>query len=292
MIILRQKEYATGVERAMVAMNKVPKSTTIEELARGKSEEAKKVAIKKIKQTLGEEAIGGKHGKSIGGFFRGKSIRARIKMGQVSPEAVKRLEEKKIAEALKDSSLSPKAMEEKLRETVGTKVKNKARNIGTGVKNGAASLYNDTSNTIGNGVGFAVSHPGYVVSQTALTFGPAKVLNAAQYAKYTAASSATHPGTGIWLAGKWVTDDIPFRRAVKDPVTNKRLRDSSGKIIRRNAVPLRKIVNRWGRNSKNKIVDTFDGKALKGSLRRMATTVRESHRASHPYEYRLIPVGQ
>ena len=114
MVILRQKQYATGVERAMIAVNKLPKPT-IKEKAREASRQERKSAVQKINNTLGKNGL---EAGSIGGFFRGKGTRARIKMHQVSPEAVEHLRKKKIAKALVDKSTSPEAMEKKLRENV------------------------------------------------------------------------------------------------------------------------------------------------------------------------------
>ena len=284
MIILRQKQYATGVERTMVAMNKIPKPS-IKEKAKEISREQRKSAVKKINQTLGKEGL---EKSSIGGFFRGKSTRARVKMGYNTPEAVEHLRKKKIAEALKDKSTSPEAIEEKLRETLGQKIKKAGKNVVEKTKGGAKAVYADTSKTAGKAVGFVVGHPGYAVSQTALTFGPAAVLTPAQYGAYTAASSATHPGTAAWGAGKWITDDIPIKKALRN-ADGKRVRDASGKVIKKK-IPLGKVVKRWGRVANKKIVDMFEGKGLKGSTKRILNTVKESHKASHPYENRVPAV--
>ncbi len=283
MIILRQKEYATFAERAHIAMNKIPKPSSIKEVAEKKSREKKIAAIRKIKQTLGEEGTGGKHGKSIGGFFRGKSVRARVKMGQVSPEAVKKLEKKKIAEVLKDKSISPEAMEEKLRETVGTKVKKGAKKVVEKTKEGAKSLYEDTSGVAGKAAELSVKHPGIGVGNAVTTIGPF-ALPAAACAAVQGATAATHAGTIGGTAGEWILQDIPVKRAVRDPETGKRLRDAGGKVIRRKPVPLSKIYGRWGRKCGKHVEGIFEGKPIKGSIKRAANTVKESHHACHPYE--------
>ena len=285
MIILRQKQYATGVERAMVAMNKIPKppKPTIKEIAEEKSRQKREDAIKKIEQTLGKEGL---EKSSLGGFFRGKSTRARINMGYNTPEAVEHLRKKKISEVLKDKSITPEAIEESLRETVGQKVKKAGGNIVEKTKKGAKAFYVDTSKVAGKGMGFAVGHPGYVISQGALTFGPMPFLDAAQYGAYTAATTATHPGTAAWGVGKWITDDIPVKKAIRN-AEGKRVRDASGKVIRRK-IPLGKVVKRWGRIADKNIVDMFEGKGLKGSTKRILNTVKDSHKASHPYDNRII----
>lgn len=290
MIILRQKQYATGAERAMVAMNKIPKPT-IKERAQELSRRERRNAIEKINQTLGKEGL---EGSSIGGFFRGRGTKSRIKMGYNTPEAVERLRKKKISEVFKDKSTSPEAIEEKLRETIGERAKKVGKTVIDKTKDSAKALYNDTSRATGKAVGFVVSHPGYAVSQAAITGVPYAVLSPAAATAVNGVTTATHPGTALWLAGKWVGDSVPVPKLVRDKnnkqvlkrLIPKRQRKSSGEIMRR---PLGTVVRRWGRNADNKVVDVFEGKALKGSAKRILNTVKESHHASHPYENR-IPV--
>ena len=286
MIILRQKEYATGVERTHVAMNKIHKPS-IKELAEEKSRSGKLGAIKKIKKTLGSEGTSGKYGKSIGGFFRGKNVRARLKMGQVSPKAVEKLEKKKIAEVFKDKSISPEEIEKKMRETLGDKVKDTAKTIGEKVKNGAKNVYEDTSGVAGKATKAAVQHPGILVGNAVTTFGPFALPKGA-CAAVQGATAATHAGTGGGVAGEWLIRDIPVRKAVIDQETGKRVRDASGKVVRRKPVPFHKIYERWGRKLGKHVEGVFEGNPIKGTGKRISEKIRESHRASHPYENRVV----
>lgn len=283
MIILRQKEYATGAERAMIAMNKIPKPS-IKEKALELSRQERKDSIKRINQTLGEEGL--KNG-SIGGFFRGKNVRARLKMGQVSPEAVKKLKEKKVAGVFKDKSISPEAIEKKLRETAGEKIKASAVNIGRKIGDVAKSTYNDTSRVAGRITEFGIKHPGVTVGNIATTVGPLP-LGAARYAAIQGATASTHAGTVGGVGLEWLVKDIPVRRAIRDPKTGEKVRDAEGKVLKRKPIPLHKIYERWGRKAGKHIEGIFEGNSIKGTARRVALKVRKSHRASHPEE-NIIP---
>lgn len=286
MIILRQREYATGVERAHIVMNKIPKPS-IKDIAREKSVEKRKSAIKKINQALGKE---GMERSSIGGFFRGKSIRARVRMGQVSPEAVERLRKRKLAAALKDQSTSPEAIEAGLRKTLGQKTKEAGKNLLDKTKNGVKALYVDTSGVAGRVAGASITHPGILAGNVVTTAVPF-AFAPATCAKLQGISAMTHAGTGSGVASEWIFQDIPVRRALRDTQTGKKLRDASGKVLKGKPVPFSKIYGRWGRNFGDHIKGIYEGKPIKGSLKRIAHTVQESHRASHPYERRTIPVG-
>lgn len=269
MIILRQKEYATGAERAMIALNKVPKPT-LKELAKEKSRQERRSTIGKINNTLGRS---GTEGKGLGGFFRGKSVRARVKMGYNSPEAVERLRKKKISDTLKDKSTSPESMEKKIRETLGDKVKKWGKETVDKTKSGVKKIYTDTSNTVGKGFG----HPGILLTQGASTIGPYAILPAAQATAVQGAMTTTHPATATWLAGKWITDDIPIKKAVRDISGNKK-KDSSGKVIKKK-YPLGKLVAHRGMKFAKKI-----GGGDHWSIKNILEKVKESHHASHPYE--------
>ncbi len=288
MIILRQKEYATAVERTHVAMNKIPKPS-IKDLAKEKSKLQKLEAIGKIKKTLGKEGTGGKYGESVGGFFRGKNVRARLKMGQVSPEAVEKLEKKKIAEVLKDKSLSPEEIEKKMREPLVDKVKSGAKKVGKKIKSGAKSIYEDTSGVAGRVTELGIKHPGVAVGNIATTVAPLP-LGAAKYAAIQGVTAGTHAGTVGGSVGEWLVKDIPVRRAVRDPKTGKKVKDAAGKVVKRKPVPFSKIYERWGRKAGKHVEGIFEGKPIKGTAKRIVNKVEESHRASHPYENR-IPVS-
>jgi len=278
MIILRQKEYATGAERAMIALNKVPKPT-LKELAKEKSRQKRRSTIRKINSTLGKRGI---EGKGLSGFFRGKSVRARVKMGYNSPEAVERLRKKKISDTFKDESTSPESMEKKIRETLGDKVKRWGKKTVDRTKSGVKKIYTDTPNVVGKAVGYTVGHPGFALTQGAATIGPYAILPAAQATAVQGVMTATHPTTATWLAGKWIADDIPVKKAVRD-INGEKKRDSSGKVIKKK-YPLGKLVNHAGIKLHKKIIDMYEGKPLKGALKRAGDKIRESHHASHPYE--------
>lgn len=275
MIILKQKRFATGIERAVIA-NKIPKQS-IQERAEEISRKKQESAIKKIKQTLGDEGI---KKKSLGGILRGKNVRARLKMGQVSPEAVRRLEKKKIAKVFEDKSLSTESMERKLQETIGEKTKKSAKIVSEKIKSGAKNLYENTSSVAGKVVSTGIRHPGVVIGNTITTAAPF-AFPAATCAAIQGATTATHAGTGLGLTIDSLIGSIPINKALKDPKTGKKLKDASGKIIKKK-IPASKVLGKLGRKAEKRIEDVFEGKGLKGSAKRIAEKVKESHHACHP----------
>lgn len=146
MIILRQKEYATGAERTMIAMNKgkniSPKP--ISERAALISQDKRDRAIRKINQSLSPESIQGRGG-SVMGHFRGKAARMRVKMGYNSPEAVEALRKKKISAVLSDSKMSPEGIvAEMTRKKDGHKIKEAVSKVGMATKGTLRDIYENT----------------------------------------------------------------------------------------------------------------------------------------------------
>lgn len=265
-----------GIRRSSVIV-RIPQ--TIQEKAEKISKKKKKSAIKKIEQVLGDEGI---NKRSFGGFFRGKNIRARLKMGQVSYEAVKYLEKKKIDQVIKNNSFSPEIIEMELQKTLGEKTKKSIKAVGEKIKSGAKNLYENTSEVAGKVVSIGIKHPGLVICNTITTAAPF-AFSAATCAAIQGATSATHIGTGLGLTIDSLIGSIPVKKTQKDPNTGEKLRDYSGKLIKKK-IPASKVLGRWGRKAERRIEDVFEGKGIKGSVKRMAEKIKESHHACHPQD--------
>ena len=275
MIILRQKEYATGAERAMIAMNKgkniSPKP--ISERAALISQDKRDQAIRKINQSLGPESIKGRGG-SIMGHLRGKEARMRVKMGYNTPEAVERLRQKKLHDLDKDKTLTSEFIESKMRETLGTRVKNAGEFVTNKIKEGVRNSYEHTGRSIGKGAGWIVENPGLAASQVA-GFGIGFALPAEANATYQAVTTAMPGGPGSYSYGLLKAagvDNIPVK---------KKIRDRSGQIITKK-IPLKKILGQAAKKTEKRIGRS--DWSVKGGLEK----IKESHRASHPYENRVL----
>jgi hypothetical protein len=284
MIILRQKEYATGAERAMIAMNKgkniSPKP--ISERAALISQDKRDRAIRKINQSLGPGSIQGRGG-SVMGHFRGKSARMRVKMGYNSPEAVEALRKRKISAVLSDSKMSPEGIAaEMTRKKDGHKIKEAVSKVGTATKGTLRNIYENTGKLPGKAAKVVVSNPDVALvsgASSAAGFALPPALNAAYQANPVARPSMIYVGARDAIG----VSNIPVKVKARD-AAGKIIRDQAGKKVTKK-VPLSKVTGHWGRKAQRWIDKGIGDKSIKGIL----TKVRDSHRASHPYENR-VPV--
>lgn len=276
MIILRQKQYATGIERAMVAMNKEknisPKS--ISERAALISQDKRNRAIRKINQSLSPESIRGRGG-SIMGHLRGKTARMRVKMGYNSPEAVEALRKKKISEVLNNSQISPEGIAaEMTRKKDGRKIKETVSKAGTTAKETLIGIYKDTGKLPGKAAKAVISNPDIALvsgASSAAGFALPPAVNAAYQANPVARPSMIYVGARDAIG----VNNIPVKVKV---------RNSSGNVVTKK-VPLSKVTGHWGRKAQGWIDKKIGNRSIEGMLMK----VRESHQASHPYE-NVIPV--
>ena len=283
MVILRQKEYATGAERAMIAMNKgkniSPKP--ISERAALISQDKRDRAIRKINQSLGPESIQGRGG-SVMGHFRGKAARMRVKMGYNSPEAVEALRKKKINAVLSDSKMSPEGIAaEMTRKKDGHKIKEAVSKVGTATKGTLKGIYENTGKLPGKAAKIIVSNPDVALvsgASSAAGFALPPALNAAYQANPVARPSMIYVGARDAIG----VSNIPVKVKARD-AAGKIIRDQAGKKVTKK-VPLSKVTGHWGRKAQRWIDKGIGDKSIKGVL----TKVRDSHRASHPYE-NIIP---
>ncbi len=283
MVILRQKEYATGAERAMIAMNKGKNISQkpISERAALISQDKRDRAIRKINQSLGPESIQGRGG-SVMGHFRGKAARMRVKMGYNSPEAVEALRKKKINVVLSDSKMSPEGIAaEMTRKKDGHKIKEAVSKVGTATKGTLRDIYENTGKLPGKAAKIVVSNPDVALvsgaaSAAGLALPPA--LNAAYQVNPVARPSMIYVGARDAIG----VSNIPVKVKARD-AAGKIIRDQAGKKVTKK-VPLSKVTGHWGRKAQRWIDKGIGDKSIKGVL----TKVRDSHRASHPYE-NIVP---
>ena len=282
MIILIQKEYATGAERAMVAMNREKniKPKPISERAALISQDRKDQAIKKINQSLSPESIQG-HGGSVIGHLRGKAARMRVKMKYNSPEAVEALRKKKINAVLSDPKMSPEEIAAEItRKKDGSKIKEAVSKVGTATKGTLKDIYENTGKLPGKAAKVVVSNPDVALvsgASSAAGFSLPPAINAAYQANPVARPSMIYVGARDAIG----VSNIPVKVKARD-AAGKIIRDQAGKKVTKK-VPLSKVTGHWGRRVQRWIDRRIGDKSIKGML----TKVRDSHRASHPYENRI-----
>ena len=251
-IILKQKEYATGAERAMIAMNKgkniSPKP--ISERAALISRDKRDQAIRKINQSLGPESLQGRGG-SVMGHFRGKEARMRVNMGYNSPEAVEALRKKKINAVLSDSKLSPEGIAAELtRKKDSHKIKETVSKIGTATKGTLKDIYENTGKLPGKAAKVIVSNPDVALvsgAASAAGFALPPAVNAAYQANPVARPSMIYLGARNAIG----VSNIPVKVKTRD-AAGKIIRDQAGKKVTKK-VPLYKVTGRWGRKAQKKL---------------------------------------
>ena len=294
MIILRQKEYATGAERAMIKLSK-PKQD-IDSWAKEQAREYKRKQIKSIQRHLSREStdMNGKGGSLIGNML-GKEARMRLRMGYNSPAAVERLRKSKIKKVLADEKSSSEYYKSQIHSNKEFKnlsfqdfkdflkdgaksAKNVANKVADKAKHGVKYVYNDTGK-ITRKAAQLLRKNADIAAVSGGAAGAGFLLPPAANVVYQGITNVARPSAGYIGLKKWV--------GLQDrPVVHK-IKDADGKYTGKTKVmpaSKRKVIRT--RNFIKKLDNIFGDWSIKSNLEK----VKESHRASHPYE-NIVPAN-
>lgn len=298
---IRQKNFAGGVERAMIAAQRLKPKTIKEQaeriVASNKEASAKALAkkIRKINRRLNQSNEDSGVIKPLDKFLKaisGKETRQRLKMGYNSQEAVDKLRKMKISQAIKESEkLDAKKLDKKLVERAlrkdrrtktlaGTAVRAKevVKNVGKnakdsvekayqGAKKGISTFVNDTSSVAGK-TGEILRKNGDVAIVSGGSALAGFALPPAMNAVYQSVTNVARPS--LAYIGLKDVSGLSNR-----PVKHK-IRDAEGKVTGIKIMPAKKHKAIQARHLRKKIEGS--GWSIKSGLDK----IRENYRASHP----------